>query len=95
MNELYRLRRSERYEVRADEKQDKEAGSLPPRLTHFCPQCGQFSGFHSGVGIMRMLAVPWSVTPELPEFTQFLEVSYDRTKAEVRLLADTRGEKHD
>lgn len=47
MNELCRLRRSERYEVRADEKPDKACASTPHPQTHKRPQCGRFSGFGS------------------------------------------------
>ena len=44
MNELCRLRRSERYEVRADEKQEKACASQPHPQTHKSPQCGLFRG---------------------------------------------------
>ncbi len=49
MSKLCRLRRSEGYEVRDDEEQDK---SVPPcwhLAGHFCPQCGQFAGDGSEV----------------------------------------------
>ena len=29
-------------------KQEKEPGTRLPRLSHFCPQCGQFPAFRSG-----------------------------------------------
>ena len=52
MSELCRLRRSEGYEARDDEKQEKAPPLLRRRGGHICPQCGQFRGstltlFHS------------------------------------------------
>lgn len=34
----------------ANKKLEKEPGAVTPRLAHFCPQCGQFRDFESGVG---------------------------------------------
>lgn len=34
----------------ANSQQDKEPGTVTPRLAHICPQCGQFSGISKGVG---------------------------------------------
>lgn len=42
MSELCRLRRSEGYEARDDEEQEKAPGSQASRHSHKRPQCGRF-----------------------------------------------------
>ncbi len=51
MSELCRLRRSEGYEARDDDKQEKALALSVRQGGYFCPQCGQLRG--------RELALFW------------------------------------
>ena len=44
MSELCRLRRSEGYEARDDDKQEKALALSVRQGGYFCPQCGQLRG---------------------------------------------------